>query len=847
MGKKNKKRRKPPPRRKPAVTAVANPVRLMRRITRLRPRCWDKECVEDVAVFDDAALASLNGDIAEQVIAVRESLQCVYESLGDEAKRRLSSIPRSSSMSQWRLLIRGLIDWYDDEVTSASDAWSRLDPQRRPARIASALLASGHDDLDTLKPPSSLDACKEGFKFESFSLDATLISAAKLVRQTRIDRPAIREAERESAIREKQPGGNRPPIHLGPERLKWLKRFAAEYRQIEPQLVESLQRGALDRAFKQPYVDLFNESTGAFAGPGHDPKNTLFKSLYHTKFEGGEQLSKRLMRQYLTKELAGNEQISKPLRAAILSQAYLDAARAAIEPQEIGMFGAYWGDAEDDKQINSDFNQAIKCFPANQAAHREYTEWIQQRLENGRLDKPSRTRFEKRLPMAMEQWSKGLPKDIEPRLWLVDDYLENEQLDEAKPHIEWLSDSRHPDPRVRAMPWKWQLLEAMRLCRRKAWLPQVTERLDAAVKLWPAWLSKDWLPYLRAALSLRMENLEEYQRQRDAIGKELAFPKMPFSALADDLMMLAAAQRMRVPAAALKPLRQPIDQAVSSLTMIPMSALIAAGAFFWSLHRTSMLYPAYRMHGSKFATELKDRFKAMPRLEPSVQEQAGFWDAVLWLSERRCFQEGYEIKVPRSLQRLDSEPKLAAAIIHTILSARSSWRVRDHHKDIDRLRAAATDSQDPYYRYWFDRLVCRAEEELAKVPAQRTPLGGFFDLFNRFAQNDANSFDDDDWDDDDDTDGLGFDPQCLCPECTAAREAVGYPHPIIATAEDEDDEQREFDFQRVDASAARPFEVDPNLCPPVPPRPKMEIPRDLELRRTRPKNPMAKKRTKNNR
>ena len=85
MGKKNRKARKPPRRRKPAAVRAADPDRLKRRIRRLRPSGWDGECVEDVAVFDETALEILSPELAEQVVAVKEALQLVYDSLGGEA------------------------------------------------------------------------------------------------------------------------------------------------------------------------------------------------------------------------------------------------------------------------------------------------------------------------------------------------------------------------------------------------------------------------------------------------------------------------------------------------------------------------------------------------------------------------------------------------------------------------------------------------------------------------------------------------------------------------------------------------------------------------------------------
>ena len=120
----------------------------------------------------------------------------------------------------------------------------------------------------------------------------------------------------------------------------------------------------------------------------------------------------------------------------------------------------------------------------------------------------------------MRNWSKGLPDDVEPRLWLVDHLLENEETEEAKPHVDWLATARQDDPRVRATPWKWQLLEAMRLSRRKAWLSRVPERLEEAESQWPTWLSKQWLPYLNAALALRCGKTDEFEQQRKQICSE---------------------------------------------------------------------------------------------------------------------------------------------------------------------------------------------------------------------------------------------------------------------------------------------------------------------------------------
>jgi hypothetical protein len=251
------------------------------------------------------------------------------------------------------------------------------------------------------------------------------------------------------------------------------------------------------------------------------------------------------------------------------------------------------------------------------------------------------------------------------------------------------------------------------------------------------------------------------------------------------------------------------------------------------------------MHGGKFAAELKTRLKATPKIESNVLKMPEFWGAVLWLSERRLFADSYQAKIPRCLSRLGSEPKLAAVTVHTILNLNSTWRLRDHPKELDLLRNAASTTRDPYYRFWFDSLVRRAEEELAKE--SRRGVGGFAafaDLLNQSGQRAESAGRDDgfwDEDQDDEEELLDFDPQCPCPDCTAAREAAGHPHPESET----DHEQLEFQFSRVDSAEADISQS--NWEPPTPSQAKIDIPRDPEIRRTRPKNPMAKKRKKKKR
>src|SRR5262249_40846118 len=122
-----------------AEISLASNARHRQRLAQQIPLAWPGERSDDVAVFEDTALTSLPPRLVPQVTAVREALQDALETRGEDALQRVSAIPRGSPLSEWRLFIRGLIDWLADESAAAGEAWKRLDPERRPGRIATAM------------------------------------------------------------------------------------------------------------------------------------------------------------------------------------------------------------------------------------------------------------------------------------------------------------------------------------------------------------------------------------------------------------------------------------------------------------------------------------------------------------------------------------------------------------------------------------------------------------------------------------------------------------------------------------------------------------------------------------
>jgi hypothetical protein len=458
---------------------------------------------------------------------------------------------------------------------------------------------------------------------------------------------------------------------------------------------------------------------------------------------------------YLTDDLPRNQELPEALRGAIASQIHLNEAISMIEPRD-GLLDFLSRDREIAKSIRAEFAAAVKAYPANRAAYRAHVNWIKSDLDNARLTKAEAEPYLKQLADVMDRWTKALPDDAEPRLWLVDYYLENDETVSAKPHVEWLAASRQDDPRVRATPWKWQLLEAMRLSRRKAWLAQVPDKLRAAEAVWPAWLSKQWLPYLHAAYALRCEQTAEYKAQREKICRDSGIAQ---DSLADACMMLAAAQRMQVPAASVKALRAPVEAAVKNIGQLTDADLITAGGFFWDMHRTQLQYPAYRMHGSKLAKEMVARFNRRLRDFFEQLDAPQLQVAILWCAEHRFGSSTNDLELPKLFATPGAEqiPMLAAAKVSAFLRGSNLWQAESFQKLGARLREVAPSQRDAYYRYWFAALADELDEAAAKRVSRTRNY--FKDLFNSL---------DFDLDDDDD---LGFDPECDCPSCRAARKA----------------------------------------------------------------------------
>ena len=729
---------------------VASNARHNEHMARQVPHAWQDELREDVAVFNNEVMSTLSPELAVQVTAVRQALLEVSQNRGSEALKSVSEIPRSSVMSEWRLYLRGLVDWLANQTEQAGEIWERLDPRRRPGRMAQVMMAALRTDLDQLSVPAPKpeplavpQSPSETFadtsaphiegpvvaSADGFPLDNQQISNARLLRRVRFERPAFKLADAGLSVAEES-----NTLQIGPRKVQWLRRFISEHEKTEPALTAALAQGALRRAYSQPYSDLFQTCASQFQGPRHDRKNLLLTFHYYGSFEDdpfAERSAAAAFEAYLNQYLPTCGELSESVRGAIASWLHLVQAQAALQVRSPfrsrmpSFLDFSFGFVEDTKSIRKHLNAAIKAYPEHGAVYEEYANWVNSQLEDESLSSQECDKLEAELVELMLKWTKHIPDRVKPRLWLVDYYLENEQMDEARPHIDFLSSSRHDDPLVKALPWKWQLLEAMRLARRKAWLAEIPERLNAAEKLWPAWLTKQWLPYFRAALARRHGNVADYEQQRRQICEASGIAQ---DSLADACMMLSAAQLMRNSPADLKPMRAMFEQQLKKVSTLPLSDLVDIGSFFWDLERIQLFFPSYEKHGKVIGKVLFSRLEESRQFLIDRVDEPGLQKAVLWGSESRFWPaHRFQVRVPSffTVPQLIKNPFFKAARIHSFLkgahlgNGATCWQLSSE------LRSCAQTQADTYYRFWFNRL-CDDLDQLKHQPGMRSPFAELF-------------------------------------------------------------------------------------------------------------------------
>ncbi len=670
----------------------------------VNPVAVSGESMADRAVLAASAGTQLDPEDQSAAAAIRTALAALAEGRASAALAAVQGISRGSPLAEWRMFVRGLAAFYADDFVEAARAWKSLDPHRRPHRIAAVLRASEPDAAlvvgESTGPPAS-PAPPDSSPSSATSPPAWLERRAALVRRFRQQRPVLERARHIANVVHRD-----PDQRFSASQLQELINLRLAWNRLDPGFVQPFERACVYLCTMQPQHQVFDLAKQRIPGPAHDRVWNLLAYVYYQKFRGAESLVRESLRKYLVNDLPHFHELSADLRSAIASTLEYQNAQYLSESYDFPFSLLL---REMDPDVESALRRSIQAYPANRAAHQALTDFLQEQIERT-PGKPQRAPMEAKLHKAYVAWSLALPEDVPPRLWLIDQYFDNDELARAQPIVESLSGVRLDEPLFKALPWKLKLRQAFAACRRKSSLGQARRLLAEAEGVWPSWLPKTWLPFFLAALERRSGDSAAFAERRAVAAAAVTHDR-----LLDDVMIFGALKFVQVPSAELRPFRADVEQHAAAASDLSLESLARLGAAFWDLQRVSLFYPGYRSHGSKFGKAFVDRLATLP---PS-RTLPGLEAACLWAAGSRFWGNPYEPAIPVWLRaNAQASPLANLAILRALVAARfGAQRLVQCQPMIDRLAAAAKVHDDSYYRHAMAQTATEAREKLAEYQA----------------------------------------------------------------------------------------------------------------------------------
>lgn len=675
---KSKNRKKPQRTRRVAPThamlanvAVADRFEVM---LKLKPTPAKDERDEDLAIFSRAARERLSAELQAEAEIVATALEMISKGDYPPALESLACIARSSPYAQWRLFLRGLVAFYQGDLAGSRANWGRLDPTRRPARMAAVLNESeGGLPLGEEAPPAPR-------------------RQVSIARDLRLRTELLAKARKIAAEVQANP---EEPFSVS--QVQAILALYKDLRRLDSDFVLAFCQACMLWTFSHGHPEPLLVMKQCIPGPAHDPGWNLhvFQFFFGVIDSTTEQAA--AADQYIHGDLPRVESITKELANALASEVRLKQAMYDIFTSRQSFGFGLFRPRVDLSAAEAHLEESVKFYP-NREAHRELVSLVDQQYKLLSAGAPPgearKAQIEKKLINAKAALVKNFPDELDTLLELIDHYFEEGEFAKASELVSQLDGQRLDDPRARVMPWKLKLLEAMHASRLKGGLKESCAALDAAEQIWPSWLSKDWLCFLRAAVALRGGDQAEFERLH-----AMACQACGGESLATDMMTYAAIQQMNVVSAAVKPWRARLEAHLQ--TKLSRESLLQLGAFCWDIARARLHFRGYHLYSTKFGKQLNKLFKSEKNWELTDLLRRG----CLWAGEHRFWEPDPNTytppKVLHEMTKVDAY--IAAACFGPYNSLRSSGqKALKARPQIDMLAEAAKNERDPFYRYHFE-------------------------------------------------------------------------------------------------------------------------------------------------
>lgn len=660
----------------------------------MAPVAAPEELAEDRAIFDAIARAGLPEPLRAEADLVCDALDLCARGESAAAVERVGGIGRKSPYADWRLFLRGLAPFHQGDLATAREAWSRIDPSRRPGRIASALAGAWQE----VTGPTAHEQRSESFPDpKGLPEPPSEISAA--ARDAALG--LMRRASLMAAAHEIVTVRHRDPEQLvSASQAALMIRFEKQYRSLDPDFVATFTAACRELALEQPDVQTFAALCDGTAGPPDDPRSNRLRFLHFGRFIGAEQERIQAAREYIDRDLPRLTHLPAPLRAALAS-VMLEQAAVSLLGRDNAPGGLIFITSDDARRAERLLREALERCPGNRLAH----EALIDLLESGFDQDSPQSAGEAAVIAAKEACVAAFPDQCDHLLDVIDHCIDHGAFARAEPLVRALADQRFDDLLARATPWRFHLERATWLAKKTGAHPDLRVALEMAIASWPVWLSRQWIAFLEAALLLR---------EGDHSGFEAAVTDARAGCpeqLRADAMLAEALERLRVSAADVEPIRQALARGADEIGIDgPIEPLTAVACLYHDLERSGLMLSTTSHSADQIGKALCKRLGGaatwkLGRLlsgggDRLPVEQPTFWAAFDWLADHDFFGTVKASREPRWLGNLaDTHPRGAAAVLDWLeRTAPEKLLGRRPRKRLTLVEQAAGREADPIVR-----------------------------------------------------------------------------------------------------------------------------------------------------
>lgn len=654
----------------------------------LEPKPWPAsgEMPEDAAVFNGETQQTLPESLRGECATVKNALELVENGLDELASSALQSISRQSPYSDWRLFIRGLSEFYGQAYADASQAWSRLTATRRPARIACVLL----DSIGVTRP-------------ETLASVVVTPEALPVARQTLDRSNIIAEAKKIAAARHRD-----RDVSFSMAQASMLRGFGDRFRRIDKTFALRFMQACVYASTQQPDKEPFTLIRGFIPGPGYDPRWILVELTRSLDCDDDAQENLELLDKYFAVDLSHCERLTVAAQGAIKSLLLTQYADSEYISEV--------GSADFDCRLKM-LTDAVSFCPKNREAHDVKVEMLVNALddEDVQLSAKNKQLLQRQLTEALEQQAQAFPVDAEVANQLAQAYMECDLFDQAAKEAQRSLELRRDSPKAQALPWRIKLHQAMHAARLKTNFHLIDAILEDAVAMWPSWLSREWIPYLKAAVEQRRGNSRYFQFLKSPVDSQDKIP-----ALTSALMAYFAVQKFNVPGKELKVFRDQLDEQVALARLTTAEDLARAASFLWDMERVDL-------NGEGMVRREKNIGEAIMNRANSIDFKSPHGEACYcWLAQNDFFD------AVRGMKSLATTPHMAMAYVDYMARSGRMPDKEELAKLIQTMENGIATESDPWYRDELTQSVDAAQEYLAIASEDHS---NDFETFANFAQN----------------------------------------------------------------------------------------------------------------